>query len=163
MSKCQHTILLVSLIGFTQEAAIAATSTTTFNVSATVAAACSVSANNLVFGAFVPTGPDVDSTTTVSVTCTNNTPYDIGLNEGIAPGATVTTRQMVDGASTLDYGLYQDATHLTNWGDTVGVDTVSLTGNGAAQVTTVYGRIPGSQPTVPAGSYSDTITVTVTY
>lgn len=163
MSKYQCHILLVSLIYLSQNVAVAATSTTTFNVTATVAAACSVSANDLAFGAFVPTGPNVDATTTFSVTCTNNTPYDIGLNEGLAPGATVTTRQMLDGGNTLNYGLFQDAAYLTNWGDTVGVDTVALIGNGAAQVTTLYGRIPGAQATVPAGSYSDTITVTVTY
>jgi spore coat protein U-like protein len=45
---------------------------------------------------------------------------------------------------------------------TIGTDTVPLTGNGAAQVETVYGQIPAGQFVAP-GSYSDTITATVTY
>jgi len=39
---------------------------------------------------------------------------------------------------------------------------VSATGNGATQPTTVYGRIPAGQY-VPATTYTDQITVEVTY
>ncbi len=62
----------------------------------------------------------------------------------------------------LNYGLYQNATHATNWGTTTGTDTVPGTGNGAAQVLNVYGQIPAGQ-LIAAGSYADTITATITY
>jgi len=39
---------------------------------------------------------------------------------------------------------------------------VSGTGTGAAQVLTVYGRIPANQ-TALIGNYTDTVTVTVTF
>lgn len=141
----------------------ATTSTTTFAVSATVSASCSVSATAIAFGAYNPTGGNVDTTNTVTATCTSGTAYNIGLDAGGASGATVTTRKMSSGSDRLNYSLYSDSGRSTNWGNTVGTDTVADTGNGTAQGHTVYGRIPGSQTTVPTGSYSDTITVTVTY
>lgn len=105
------------------------------------------------------------STATVTATCTNTTPYNVGLNAGTASGATVTTRGMFVAGTpgvVLNYGLYSNSNHTTNWGMTVGTDTVAGTGNGAAQAITVYGQIPASQLVAP-GSYTDTITATITY
>ena len=47
-------------------------------------------------------------------------------------------------------------------GETAGVDTVAGTGSGVAQDIDVYGRVPANQ-TSSAGSFADTVTVTVTY
>lgn len=139
----------------------AATATATFGVTATVQATCLLSASSLAFGTY--TGTQTDATTTISVTCTDTTTYEVGLDAGTAPGATVTTRRMTGPSSSyLGYGLYSDAARTANWGATAGVDTVAGTGNGTAQSITVYGRIPASQFVRP-GSYTDTITATVTY
>jgi spore coat protein U-like protein len=143
--------------------AIAATATTTFQVTATVLSVCSVSATNLAFGnydasAALPT----DASSTVTVTCTPSETYDLGLDAGVGAGATVAVRRMTNGANTLDYSLFQDAGRATVWGETIGTDTQAGTGNGAGQAFTVYGRIPTAQY-VAAGNYSDTITATVTY
>jgi spore coat protein U-like protein len=62
----------------------------------------------------------------------------------------------------VGYKLFQDAGHTTNWGNTVGVDTVQGTQSGLAQNFTVFGQLPAGQ-SVPSGTYSDTITVTVTF
>jgi spore coat protein U-like protein len=70
---------------------------------------------------------------------------------------------MVSGGNTLNYSLFSNAGRTTNWGNNIGTDTVAGTGTGALQTLTVYGRIPASQTTAPVGSYSDTITVTVTF
>ncbi|MBD3828781.1 MAG: spore coat U domain-containing protein [Stenotrophomonas sp.] len=142
-------------------AAQAATATTTFQVTATVLATCQVSATPLAFGNYA--GSQTDATSTISVTCTNGTAYNVGLDAGTADGATVTTRKMTGpGGALLGYALYSDSARITNWGNTVGTDTVTGTGTGLAQTLTVYGRIPaGSMPT--PGAYADTITVTVTY
>ena len=107
----------------------------------------------------------LSGTATVTATCSNTTPYNVGLNAGTANGATVTTRAMfVSGtpAVVLNYGLYSNSGHTTNWGMTVGTDTVSGTGNGSGQAITIYGQIPASQLVAP-GSYTDTITATITY
>ena len=139
----------------------AATATTTFAVTATVQATCLVSATALAFGTY--TGAVANSTSTVSVTCTNTTPYNVGLSAGLATGATVTTRKMTGPASAvLGYAMYSDSAHSVNWGQTIGTDTVAGTGNGSAQAITVYGQTVAAQYVAP-GAYADTITATVTY
>jgi spore coat protein U-like protein len=139
----------------------AATATTTFGVSATVAATCLISASPLGFGSY--TGVVDPASSTVTVTCTNTTPYNVGLSAGLATGATVTTRSMTGPASALlGYGLFSDAGHTTNWGVTIGTDTVAGTANGAAQPITVFGQIPAAEFVAP-GAYADTITATVTF
>ena len=103
------------------------------------------------------------ATSTVSVTCTNTTPYNVGLSAGLATGATVVTRSMTGPASALlGYQLYRDSAHSLNWGITIATDTLAGTGNGSAQPLTVYGLVPAGQYVAP-GTYSDTITATVTY
>jgi spore coat protein U-like protein len=139
----------------------AATTTATFSVSATVVATCNVTTNNLNFGAY--SGLVANGTSTLTATCSTGTPYTIGLNQGTATGATVTTRKMGGpGAQLLNYGLFQDSGHATNWGNTSGTDTQASTGTGVAQNFTVYGQIPAGQ-LVQAGAYSDTITTTITF
>jgi spore coat protein U-like protein len=66
------------------------------------------------------------------------------------------------GGALLGYSLYQNLGHSTNWGNTIGTDTETGTGNGALQPLTVYGQLPAGQ-IVALGNYTDTITATVTY
>jgi spore coat protein U-like protein len=145
------------------ETPLAATATTSFTVSVTIAATCTInSASALNFGNQGILSTNVDQTSTIQVTCTNSTPYNIGLDAGTGTGATVTTRKLTSGGATVNYTLYSDTGRTTVWGNTVGTDTVAATGNGTGQNYTVYGRIP-VQTTPAPGTYSDTITVTVTY
>jgi spore coat protein U-like protein len=148
-------------------AAFAGSASTTFGVSATVNATCVInSANALSFGAFDPTQGAQASTSTISVNCTNTTPFNIGLDAGMGTGASVASRVMTSGSNTLTYSLYQDSGHSTVWGNTVNTDTVSGTGAGMASgnaiIKTVYGYVPTQPNTVP-GIYADTVKVTVTY
>jgi spore coat protein U-like protein len=138
-----------------------AISTGTFTVTATVVAYCQLSASALAFGTY--SGTVIDSDSSVSVSCTNTTPYNVGLNAGTATGATVAARKMTGPSSTLlSYTLYKNSGLSTNWGNTVGTDTESGTGSGTVQALTVYGQIPAGQYVRP-GSYTDTITATITY
>ena len=88
--------------------------------------------------------------------------FNVGLNQGTTSGGTVAIRKLTSGSATLDYLLFSDSGRTANWGNTVGTDTVAKTGNGSAQSTTVYGRIPAQTSPAP-GAYSDTVTVTVTF
>jgi spore coat protein U-like protein len=154
-------LTLMSMAGFPKGTAQAATATTTFQVTATVQATCLISATNLAFGTY--TGVVTSSTSTITVTCTNTSPYNVGLDPGTATGATVTTRKMSGpGGALLAYALYQDAAHTKNWGITVGTDTVSGTGNGNTQALTVFGQVGAGQFVAP-GAYTDTITATITF
>jgi spore coat protein U-like protein len=141
----------------------AATATTSFTVQITIVANCAIdSASTLNFGSQGILSANVDQTSTIQVTCTNTTPYNIGLSAGAGAGATVATRKMTSGGNTIDYSLYRDVGRSQVWGTTIGTDTVAATGNGTAQSHTVYGRVP-PQVTPAAATYTDTITVTVTY
>lgn len=150
------------LLMFCQQSVQSATTTTTLAVSATVLSTCVVAGGTILFGNYTPTA-NSDNTGTLTVTCTTGTPYKIGLDAGLASGATVTTRQMQLSGETLNYSLYRDSNRTLNWGQTPGTDTVDvLSATGLPVNHTVYGRIPSGQY-VTAGAYADTVTVTVTY
>jgi len=137
--------------------------TTTFNVTTSVGSACAVTAVDMGFGAYDPlSAVNTDASTTLGVTCTLTTPYNVGLDAGTGTGATTTVRVMEFGANTLNYAMYQDAARTTNWGNSAGVDTVAGIGTGSAQTLNVYGRLPALQ-SAPPGAYADLITVTVTF
>ncbi len=160
--KLKVTVAAACLLQFVSTS-FAATTSSSFNVNITIATACTInSASALNFGSQGVLAANVDQTATLQVQCTSTTPYNIGLNAGNGTGATVTNRLMSFGGNTVAYALYTDSGRTTNWGNTVGTDTVAATGTGASQSYTVYGRVP-PQTTPPPGTYTDTVTVTVTY
>lgn len=146
-------------------AASAGTQSTTMGVSATVTANCTVSATPIAFGSVnTLSGSNVDGNGTVTVTCTNGSGWAISADAGGGAGATMATRRLTAGANTLNYTIHTTAGHGTVWGDgTSSTATIGNTGTGSAQTVTVYGRIFSGQNSVAAGSYSDTVNVTVTY
>ncbi len=137
------------------------TANASFAVKANMLAHCILSAAPLVFGSYI--GVVNNATTSIDVTCTNQTSYTVGLSQGKSSRATVTKRAMTGPAGTLlHYGLYSDSGHTLNWGDTAATNWVSGAGAGGKQSLTVYGQIPGGQFPRP-GSYSDTIIAKITY
>lgn len=137
------------------------TVTTTFTVTATVVANCTISASALSFGNY--TGALINATSALTVTCSNLATFNIGLNAGTATGATVTTRKMTSPASvTLNYVLFRDSARTLNWGNTIGTDTLTSQGTGAAAMYGVYGQMAAGQFGTPA-VYTDTIIATITY
>lgn len=139
----------------------ACTTTTSIPITATVQRACSISTTNLNFGTY--TRVQLDGQSAIQLTCTNGTAWNVGLDAGTFPGATVTTRDMNGpGPFELGYSLFSDAGRTVNWGNTVGTDTVPGTGTGVSQTLNVYGRIPAAQNVRP-GSYVDTIVATITF
>ena len=143
------------------------TTTTTFNANASVAAQCNVSAANLSFGTVNPVSSQVDATTALTVNCTKNTPYTVGLDAGTTTGATIAQRKMANGADIMNYNLYTNIARTTIWGNSaIAPSWVSGTGGGlgVAQTLTVYGRVASGQTNLAVGNYQEnTITVTVTY
>ena len=96
----------------------------------------------------------------VSATCSAGTPYTVAMGDGLASTGSM-QRRMSHGADRMTYGLYKDVSRSSAWGS-AGGNRSSATGSGIAQPFTVYGRIP-SQVTPPAGTYTDTVVVTVSY
>ncbi len=152
---------LLGVLALAPQPAFAATAPSTMAVTSTVQATCTNTITPLAFGVY--TGAAVPAQATITVTCTDTTPYTISLDPGTFPGATVATRELTGPtAAGVNYVLTQDAAFAVNWGQSVGDDTVAGTGNGAAQAITIFANEPAGQYVAP-GAYTDTITATVTY
>ena len=156
--------LALAAFGLVLGSAQAQTVTNTMPVRITIQDACNVSTvapTTLDFGTQGPLVANVDQTSTITVTCTTGALYDVGLDDG-GGNAGINARRMINGAEDVAYQLYSDSGRTAVWGEAVGTDTVSGTGNGLAQTLTVYGRVP-AQTTPPANVYNDSVTVTVSY
>lgn len=133
---------------------------------------CTASATPVAFGTYNPiSGVALNNTGNIAVTCSAllvglNVSYDIALNAG--QNGTFAARAMKNLTSLLQYNLYNTAARTTIWGDgTAGTVKVSdgylLNLLSVTRNYTVYGTLPASQNVPPATTYSDLITVTVTY
>ncbi|GAB3788154.1 Csu type fimbrial protein [Dyella agri] len=140
--------------------------TATFDVTLTLQANCGITANPLNFGTAGVLTTAINQQSTLSVTCTNTTPYNVGLDAGTVTGSTVAGRLMAgtttgNTGTTVGFQLYQDSGHTTVWGNTQGTNTVGGTGTGAAQTINVYGQVPPQGTTPKPDTYQTTITATV--
>ena len=146
----------------------AATATASIGISATFISSCTVTGGTINFGSAIdPTSASVpiDASTNLTVICSNTTPYSVALNAGTNAGgaSNFSARAVKNGIKTLGYQLYSDTLHSIIWGDGTSLSAVTPgVGTGSNQTLTVYGRLPSVTGAIP-GTYSDTVTVTVTY
>lgn len=134
-----------------------------FSASATVVNNCNISATNVSFAATGVLSNALSATGSITAQCTNGDAFRIALNGGSS--GSVSTRQMQrsGGGGAVNYQLYVDAAHTSAWGDgTSGTTMVTGTGTGNQQILSVYGQVP-AQTTPAPGSYSDTITATISF
>jgi spore coat protein U-like protein len=135
------------------------------------AAQCDVTATSINFGSYdVFSSIPVDSTASINVTCKIPSdspqaplPVVISLSPGNSGNFSPRSMQST-GSDTLDYNLYANASMSTIWGDGGGSSSVqtALVAKDMPWNATLFGRIPARQ-NVSAGSYSDTITVTIDF
>lgn len=126
--------------------------------------ACTITTTGVSFGAYdVFASTPVDSTGSVRYQCSGNTnSFTITLSRGSS--ATFNPRSMLVGASALNYNLYMDAPRTSIWGDGTSGTALFMASisSGKAANVTIFGRIPPGQD-VAAGSYSDSIVVTIQF
>lgn len=106
----------------------------------------------------------LNSTASLSVQCSNTTPYVVGLDAGThAGGATnFSGRKIQNGTSTIGYQLYTDTGRTMVWGNGIGTSVSAGVGSGGTQSLAVYGQVADLTGAVP-GTYTDLVTVTITY
>lgn len=145
--------------------ATASTVVGTLGVSAAVTSSCVITGTSAIGLTGQTFSSDGKGQGTVTVTCTNQTPYDIGLDAGGGTGATTAARVLTgSGGATIGYTLSQTGDGQTPWGNTIGTDTKHLIGTGQSVDTPVYMQLdPAGLQAAAAGTYSDTVNVTVTY
>ena len=136
------------------------------------AVTCGASASGVAFGIYDPlqAGPDT-STGNITVTCSatgSSAAITVFVSLSTGLSGTYSVRKMFSGANSLNYNLYGDITYTQIWGDgTSGTvrgsaSVVVAPGSPRTLTGTWYGRAPAAQD-VAAGTYADTIVVTVTY
>jgi len=155
-----HTLIRagIGLTGCPGTYAITSSPEAPFSVEATFNKNCTVMTQAVDFGSTGVLTSNIHATGQVEATCTQSTSYSVGLSVG---SFTPTTRRMTKGSEFITYGLYRNPGHSQGWGDTAGTMETG-TGTGVTQNYTVYGRVP-PQTTPSAGTYNDTVVVTITY
>jgi spore coat protein U-like protein len=134
-----------------------------FTASATVINNCNISATNVAFPAAVVLSSALSATGAITAQCTNGDAFRIALNGGSSANVAARQMQRSGGGGAVNYQLYIDAAYASAWGDgTSGTSMATGTGTGGQQVLTVYGQVP-AQTTPAPGSYSDTITATISF
>ena len=130
--------------------------------------ACTISVTAVSFGAYDTRAASADdSTGTLTALCAKNVSGPV-VAIGTGGSGSFSPRTLRSGTSALSYNLYTSLARTTVWGNgSGGTATVTLTnptavGNDRRFTRTIYGRIPALQ-NVRAGSYSDTLVVTVTF
>lgn len=99
----------------------------------------------------------------IGVVCSPNLAYTVEVDNGInASGAQRRMQNQTAGSAGnyIAYELYQDDTRATAW---VAGTPESYTGTGAVQPIPFYGRIPTVTPAPAAGTYTDSVAVTITW
>ncbi len=150
-------------------AAYAATDTGTLTVKARIGAACTLKTQNatLDFGNLTTlTDKDHFAEADITVQCSKDQAYTIGLSGGLRPfPGNDTGRNMIsEQRNVIPYNLYQDAKHEKRWNSGFrGEFLKHATGDGADQKHTIYGEIIKAKATPPAGDYTDTVAIEVTY
>lgn len=113
----------------------------------------------------------VTATTTIQYTCNGNPTLTMTANAGTTAGNTVSNRNMIGATygDKLPYTLSLSASHAPVFGDgTGGTQTYSASpGNGVLTTVTIYGiinaAIAGGAGDVHADTYSDAVTITMTF
>lgn len=163
MSIFTRTALAAALLAAAPLAS-AATASDDMIVSITIVNSCTIDATDLNFGTQNSLAANIDADTTVEVACTGAGPLDIAFTVGGGTGATFDTRLMTGATDTIEYSLYSDAARTQVLGDgTGGSAVISSTSTGGTDSFPIYGRVFGGQNPKPVGSYTDTVTATVTF
>jgi spore coat protein U-like protein len=137
--------------------ATAATAQSSFTVTAIVPRACTIGSTNISIANYDPNaGAATTSTGAVTLTCTRGTPYSVALASAggwrLSDGATPTP-------NTLNYQVLQGAT-ATPWNATT---PVAGTAPSRAAIPLTATASVGAGQDVPVGTYTDTVTATVTF
>jgi spore coat protein U-like protein len=165
--KKSTVLALACMVILTACSAFAGTTGAVLTVSATVTANCTIAAQNFTFGTYDPLNANVATPLnvpgTVSLACTNLTPATILLDQGANGTGTLgaPARRMASGGNFLNYNFYQDNTFAAGpvWD---GVTGVAYAGTGPGGTVTLFGSVAAGQ-NVAAGSYQDTVNITINF
>ncbi|AQS41894.1 MAG: Secreted pili protein involved in motility and biofilm formation [Candidatus Tokpelaia hoelldobleri] len=126
--------------------------TSAVTITAIIQPNCNVSANDINFGTQTVLTQTLSAQGAIIVNCTLAQPYSVSL-------ASSTGMRMMNGSQSIQYGLFSDPAYQSSWNGTTAINGVGI---GSNQTIPVYARVLPQQ-TPSAGTYSDTVAITVTY
>ena len=162
--KILRTLLAASAVALLAASSSAsAQATASFQVSANVLKACTITATPIAFGNYEPIGANdvnpLDQTGTVTIRCTRGTAWSVDLDAGQNASGGRRMQSSVPG-NFLGYELYSDNGFSVVWDAAAPVTGTAL--NRAPVPLTVYGRIPGGQDATPE-VYTDSVIATINF
>lgn len=129
---------------------------------ATVKNGCEiVGVDDMAFGDLSPAQNSTlqaNATASIAIQCPTNTSYSVAIGQGLH--ASGSQRQLCRQGECVQYGLYQDAAHTQAWSQTT--PQKQYASSGEPQTLVVYGAVP-SQTWPAAGTYTDTVVITLSY
>ena len=151
--------------------AYAGTGSSNMTVTSNIGMSCTISTTDISFGAYDAVVANASSPLIanggLSSTCTVGSSGHIKISQGLNADDDSSDsdpmrrmKHASDATKFLNYDGFSDSGLSTEWENATGVP---YTGTGSVAALTVYGRVPAAQSTAIAGSYSDTLTVTINY
>ena len=142
-------------LGLASQPSLAATSSASFGVSATVQSTCQASTPASAFG-----GYSTVRTSPVAVSCTYLTPYDVSLSAAL-PASEIAN--VIDPSKTLLINpLRLTPARTSRRVQFTGSDAMTRTDNRSTALHSGYALALGTR-SVASGAFADAITITVTY
>ena len=169
-------ILILGLAGNTLPAYASDAASKNMDVSVDITETCNMSNTDLNFGGYDAFGAnatrDLLTTAKITTTCTSGTTAYVTMDNGLHS----TREQRIDkrsihytdyrhmsnagSDSKLQYELYTNENHTTVWHVNLQQEIV---GSGASENLPVYAKVFKNQRDAEAGSYTDTINITLNY
>lgn len=136
----------------------------TVTVTLVVSPDCRISAPNLSFGSAALASQFQPVSQAVLVDCTKNSSYNVAFTNGGASSARP-WRRMTDGSgNSLQYNIYRtDGTTIWDETNPQASSTVGTGSTTPSQVQSYVAKVNTAQTTPPAGSYTDTVSVVITF
>ena len=151
--------------------AVTTPSTFPFTASANLIKQCTVNAIDMDFGSVSALSTaTISATGQVNVRCNNGVTHQVALEPSGTPTPTTGAGRMTNAGTVstnpdtyVSYNLYRNGAYSQAWGNQAGVNTVGGTApaSGNEVAYPVYGRVNSAN--VLPGTYTDTVTVKVTY
>jgi len=129
----------------------------TMEVTLTVLKSCSFTTQPLAFGEAATDGNDAVASTTLQVTCSNSTPYNITTENDNLEMQPISGQ----GGSAIPFSLYSDEGRHTAISTS---SSLSGSGSGSQQTVNIYGKVAGSVlSSAHAGNYKGDVKLVLTY
>lgn len=153
--------LVAMAMAFTPLTASAGTDTDTLSVTATVQTSCALNGGTMSFGQYM-SGQTTDLDVTGTITYINCGVGTLTFELDGGSSGDPNDREMTSGENVLKYELHRNSTRNAIWGTGANARQVQLLQAVPSGTVDVYGRIPKNQA-VAAGTYTDTVNITLTF